>query len=533
MILRFVFAMVLLHLSFLLKAQSNIDVLHYKFEIELSDRSDTLKGRAVITLQFTGATNKFWLNLVSLNGKGKGMIAYQVKENNEILSSAHGKDSLMIWLKKPAEKNETRTFEILYQGIPADGLIISKNKYGDRTFFGDNWPDRAHNWIPCKDEPGDKATFEFIVIAPDHYSVISNGKLEEEKIIADNKKLTHWIEDISLSTKVMVIGVAKFAVKRYEDSPSNIPVSAWVYPQDSITGFRNYSVAPAIVKFFSGYIGPYPYNKLANVQSTTIFGGMENASAIFYYEGSAEESRPMEDLLAHEIAHQWFGDMASEKAFQHLWLSEGFATYLADMYLESRYGIDTLNKELIDARKKVIAFARRSERPVVDSLSPWMKLLNANSYQKGGWILHMLRRQMGDSLFHLFIEAYYDRYKGKNADTNDLLKVAEEISHKDLHQFFQEWLYTPGIPQLEIQWKYNGKDKTVSVTINQIQSQPAFEFPLDLELETKTSKATMTTLNITKRTETFTLGVADPDVKLTFDPKINLLFDAKIERINP
>jgi aminopeptidase N len=97
------------------------------------------------------------------------------------------------------------------------------------------------------------------------------------------------------------------------------------------------------------------------------------------------------------------------------------------MYLESRYGIDTLNKELIDARKKVIAFARRSERPVVDSLSPLMKLLNANSYQKGGWILHMLRREMGDSLFHLFIEAYYDRYKGKNADTNDLLKVAEEI----------------------------------------------------------------------------------------------------------
>ena len=431
------------------------------------------------------------------------------------------------------KKGDTVAFTISYKGIPSDGLIISKNKYGDRTFFGDNWPDRAHNWLPCKDEPGDKATFEFIVIAPAYYRVISNGRLEEEKIIGDNKKLTHWVEDVSLSTKVMVIGVAKFAVKQYEDSPTNIPVSAWVYPQDSVTGFRDYSVAPAILKFFSGYIGPYPYNKLANVQSTTIFGGMENASAIFYYEGSAEQNRPMENLLAHEIAHQWFGDMASEKSFPHLWLSEGFATYLADMYLESRYGVDTLNKELIDARKKVIAFARRSERPVVDSLSPLMRLLNANSYEKGGWILHMLRRQMGDSLFHLFIETYYDRYKGKNADTNDLLKVAEEISHKDLHQFFRQWLYTPGIPQLEIQWKYNGKDKTVSITVNQIQPQPAFEFPLDLALETKTTKEKMTTLNITKGTETFTFEVADPDVKLTFDPKTNLLFDAKIERINP
>jgi aminopeptidase N len=533
MILRFVYLIVFIGAFYCPLAQSNVDVLHYKFEIELSDQSDTLKGRAFVTLQFNETTNKFWLNLASLNGKGKGMVTYQVKENKDILSSTHSNDSLVIWLKKPAERNGTRTFEILYQGIPADGLIISKNRYGDRTFFGDNWPDRAHNWIPCKDEPGDKATFEFIVIAPAYYRVISNGRLEEEKIIGDNKKLTHWVEDVSLSTKVMVIGVAKFAVKQYEDSPTNIPVSAWVYPQDSVTGFRDYSVAPAIVKFFSGYIGPYPYNKLANVQSTTIFGGMENASAIFYYEGSAEQNRPMEDLLAHEIAHQWFGDMASEKSFPHLWLSEGFATYLADMYLESRYGVDTLNKELIDARKKVISFARRSERPVVDSLSPLMKLLNANSYQKGGWILHMLRRQMGDSLFHLFIETYYDRYKGKNADTNDLLKVAEEISRNDLHQFFRQWLYTPGVPQLEIQWKYNGMDKTVSITVNQIQPQPAFEFPLELALETKATKEKMTTLNITKATETFTFEVADPDVKLTFDPKTNLLFDAKIERINP
>src|SRR4030095_6657949 len=174
-------------------AQSNIDVLHYKFEIELTDSSDTLKGRALVTLQFTETSNKFCLNLVSPNGKGKGMIAYKVKEGDEMLSSAHGNDSLTIWLKKPAPKNETRTLEIVYRGIPADGLIISKNKYGDRTFFGDNWPNRAHNWIPCKDEPGDKATFEFLVTAPAQYKVISNGILQEEKILSGDKKFSHWI----------------------------------------------------------------------------------------------------------------------------------------------------------------------------------------------------------------------------------------------------------------------------------------------------------------------------------------------------
>jgi len=331
----------------------------------------------------------------------------------------------------------------------------------------------------------------------------------------------------------MVIGVAKFAVKQYEDNPPGIPVSAWVYPQDSIPGFRNYSPASSIIKFFSGYIGPYPYNKLANVQSTTIFGGMENASAIFYDEESAERNRPIEDLLAHEIAHQWFGDMASEKSFPHLWLSEGFATYFADMYLKSRYGVDTLNKELIAARKRVIAFVKRSNRTVVDSVSPLMQLLNANSYQKGGWILHMLRRQIGDSLFHLFIKTYYNNYKGSNAETNDLLKVAEETSRKDLHPFFRQWLYTPGVPQLDIQWKFNENNKTVTVTINQIQKQQPYEFPLELSIETKTTKEKLATLNITKRTETFTFEVEDPGVKLTFDPNTNLLFDAKIERISP
>ena len=322
--------------------QSNIDVLHYKFNIELNNNNDSIYGKAVIKVIAKENITSATFDLCGLGVHGKGMVVeYAVTDwkTQKPITWKHENNKLIIY--DAHKKGDTVAFTISYKGIPSDGLIISKNKYGDRTFFGDNWPDRAHNWIPCKDEPGDKATFEFIVIAPAYYRVISNGKLEEEKILGDNKKLTHWVEDVPLSTKVMVIGVAKFAVKQYEDSPSNIPVSAWVYPQDSVTGFRSYSAAPAIVKFFSDYIGPYPYNKLANVQSTTIFGGMENASAIFYYEESAEADRPMEDLLAHEIAHQWFGDMASEKSFPHVWLSEGFATYMADMYLESRYGGDT------------------------------------------------------------------------------------------------------------------------------------------------------------------------------------------------
>jgi len=531
MMFRFVFAIVFICLAILARAQGDIDIQHYEFNITLNDKNDTIIGAAEIKVKFLHPVKSFPVDLVLQNEKGKGMIVDQITVN-DVLSENFSKQREKLIINLPqSQQTDSAIVSILYHGVPADGLIISKNKYGDRTFFADNWPNRAHNWIPCKDDPDDKASFEFIVYAPSEYQVVSNGKLAEEKIMAGNKKVTHWVEDVSLSTKVMVIGVAKFAVNQFADSPPNIPVSAWTYPQDSVTGFRNYSVAPAILKFYSDYIGAYPYNKLANVQSKTIFGGMENASAIFYYEESAEENKSMEDLLAHEIAHQWFGDMASEKSFSHLWLSEGFATYMTDIYLESKYGTDSMNRRLRDERKTAIDFARHSNRPVVDSLSFLMNLLNANSYQKGGWILHMLRREMGDTLFRKFIRTYYDRYKGTNADTDDLEKIAEEVSKKDLHQFFKQWLYTPGIPQLNIRWLYNEKDKTVAITIEQVQKQMAFGFPLQIKSEG--DKSEIFTLNITRRIETFSIPASSTIRHISADPNTALLFDSRIEKINP
>lgn len=502
--------------------QSNIDVLHYKFEIGLSDKDDTLRGKAVITVKFNQRSNRFSLSLSSRT-KGKGMAAYLVRENGEAVTSTHEHDSLLIVLNKPANTGDARTFEILYSGIPADGLIISRNRHGDRTFFADNWPNRAHNWIPCKDELDDKATFEFVVTAPSQYRVISNGKLEEEKDLGNGKKLTRWKEDVSLPTKVMVIGVARFAVREFGDSPPGVPVSGWVYPQDSVPGFRSLAAAPGIVKFFSNFIGPYPYNKLANVQSKTIFGGMENASAIFYNEDSIAKDN-IEGLLAHEIAHQWFGDMTTEKEFSHLWLSEGFATYLADVYLESKYGPASLDSRLREEREIAINFAKVWGKPVVDSVSSLMRLLNPNSYEKGGWILHMLRREMGDSTFRIFIRTYYDRFKGKNADTEDLQKVAEEISGKNLEQFFKQWLYTPGIPQINIQWRYSEKDKNLFITVVQEQKQAIFQFPLEIKLETSKDPEVVR-LHVSQKSETFTIPVASTVHYVDPDPNTSLLFE--------
>ncbi|MER3497345.1 MAG: hypothetical protein C4308_01255 [Chitinophagaceae bacterium] len=513
-------------------SQSNIDVLHYRFHIELFDSTDMILGKADITLRFTENTSTVKLNLASKQADGKGMEVVKLT-GTEIAGFQNNQDTLVLTLSKEAKKNDSVLLSIFYIGIPKDGLIITKRKDGtnSKTFFADNWPNRAHYWIPCNDRPDDKASFEFLVTAPAKYRVVSNGILQEEKLIAGNKKLTHWKEDIPLSTKVMVIGAAQFAVKTYTDSPEKISVSAWVFSSDTLQGFQNYSFAPQILKFFSSYIGPYPYKKLANVQSKTIFGGMENASCIFYYDESATTKKSVEDLLAHEIAHQWFGNMVSEKKFADLWLSEGFATYLTNIYFENKYGRDSMNYRLKKERKEAIDFGRANRHPVVDSTTNLMSLLNANSYQKGGWILHMLRQEAGDTVFKNIIRSFYNQYKGSNASSKDFEAVAEKISGKDLTAFFKQWLYQPGIPQLDIHWKYDNKTKKLCLIVEQKQSGAAFQFPLELRIQSASGKSRLEKLWISNKQQTFNFSSTEPVATVEADPFVNLLFDGRVQKI--
>ncbi len=527
--MRLSFILLFFFIAFGCIAQSKIDVIHYKFELELSDQSDTIYGKAEIKVKLLQPVSFFPLDLVLQNSKGKGMKVDNIS-GPDVSNFENYSDSLRIVLGTTRIPGDTITFTVNYHGIPNDGLVISKNKYGHRTFFADNWPDRAHNWIPCIDDPADKASFEFIVTAPGHYQVISNGIQTEETNLPGNKKLTHWAEEIPLPTKVMVIGVAEFAVL-HEGFVNCVPVSSWVFPENKSEGFKDYARAKDILAFLSDYIGPYPYKKLANVQSKTIFGGMENASAIFYFENSVTGKDLDESLLAHEIVHQWFGDMATEKSFAHLWLSEGFATYLTHIYMESKYGTDSLNRIMQNDREEIIDFVKKSDKPVIDSISPFMQLLNVNNYQKGGWVLHMLRRQLGDSVFHRIIRTYYDAYKGRNADTKDLQTIAENVSGKNLNTFFRQWLYTPGIPQMNITWKYNTKEKNIAITINQLQKKGVFRFPLDIFIQEKLSTPKLMTWMVSKNSETFTFPVKSKPVKVKVDPYTSLLFEGTVTEI--
>jgi aminopeptidase N len=500
------------------KAQSPgavIDVQHYNFTIQMNDADDTIKGQAEIAVKYLKDAGSFKINLIKKNETGKGMLISSVTENGTALQFSQDNDAVNITAQ--ANAGSEHTYNITYQGVPADGLIISTNKFGHRTFFGDNWPNRAHNWLPCVDDPADKANVDFTVSAPDHYQVVANGLKVSETEMPGNLKLTHWKETAPLPTKVMVIGVADFAVDHTGDV-KGIPVYTYVFPENKDKGFNSYAVAKEILAYYMDKVGPYAYEKLANVQSKTIFGGMENASAIFYFENSVGD-KGIEELMAHEIAHQWFGDAASEKSFSHLWLSEGFATYMTNVYLEHKYGADTLKKRLIKDRLKVFRFEKSRMTPIVDTTvkSNYMVLLNANSYEKGGWVLHMLRRKLGDETFWKGIRAYYAKYDSSNANTDDLRAVMEQASGQNLQQFFKQWLYTSGHPQLQISWKYNPTKKAVNISIVQKQDGP-YEFTLECLIGKKLHK-----IKVKDKTTTVEIPVKAKPADIKFDQDVNLL----------
>ena len=492
-----------------------IDVQHYDFSLALNDDSNSIRGTAVVTVLFRTNTSRFELDLTERNNKGTGMTVLSVSENNMPVSFSQ--DSNHVLLQTTATTGSQHNYTIRYEGIPADGLIIANNKYGHRGFFGDNWPNRAHNWLPCVDDPSDKATLDWRITAPDHYEVVANGALQEQRELPGHLKLTHWKESVPLAPKIMVIGVAGFAIDHPGDA-MGVPVWNYVFPENKVIGFKAYSYPLQILPFYITHIGAYPFEKCGNVQSKTRFGGLENAGAIFYFENSVS-SPGVESLMAHEIAHQWFGDCATETKWEHLWLSEGFATYMTHCYLESKYGPDTLKKRMAWDRTTTVTFEKKRLTPIVDTTvkGDYMALLNPNSYEKGGWVLHMLRRRIGDSLFWKGISTYFTTYRNRNANSEDFEKVIENVSGQNLQTFFHQWLYIPGHPQIHIVWKYDTDKKAAIIDFTQIQDQ-LFEFPLEYSID-----GNLYHIDLRNKTTHLELPLTETAKHLTPDPNVNLL----------
>jgi len=498
----------------------SIDILNYKFNLTLTDESNDIEGLAEITVKFDKSITSFNLDLVEQQSNNSGMKVESVLENNLPISFKHSSNQLLLNIKE-TKTDDIRMYAIKYHGIPADGLIISKNKFGDRTFFGDNWPVRAKNWLPVVDHPSDKATVEWDITAPSHYQTIGNGSLIERTNLDGKTTLTRWKMQTPIPTKVMVIGVAQFAVEHLEEI-HNIPVSSWVYPQERINGFKDYALAVPVLDFMINNVGPYPFEKLANVQSKTLFGGMENAGNIFYNEKSVTGNGDYEAVIAHEIAHQWFGDSASEGNWHHVWLSEGFATYFENLFYENKYGRDSFVQKLKEDRLKALRHYNKNQSPIVDTtITDYTKLLSPHTYEKASWVLHMLRKELGDKLFWKGIKTYYDTYKYSNALSEDFQHIMELTSGKDLNSFFKQWLYQSGHPILDIVWKTND---SLNIEIKQTQEN-LFLFPIDIKINFEDGSSLIETIQVTNRiqktefpkSKNISSIEADPDTWLFYD----------------
>lgn len=517
----FIFSALRIHGN--LQRDDYIDVLKYKINIEVNDTTNLINGSTGITIVLKKPAHQIELDLVSRNSSNTGMVVDSVLKGGVQIRYNHTGNRLHL----PVPENissDTLFYKIFYQGIPADGLIMSKNMYGRRTFFADNWPDRARNWFPSFDHPSDRAIVDFVITAPSHYQVIATGLLQR-KVNIPGKRTTHyWSTSVPIPTKVMVFGAAEFAVEYHEDI-NNIPFSTWVYPENLDEGLHDFSVTPEIVNFFSEMLGPYPFEKLANVQSTTRYGGMENAGNIFYHEGSITGNGSLKSTIVHEIAHQWFGNSVTERDWPHLWLSEGLATWLTDYYYEQQICDSIARERFISHRNRIIDFSKTRLAPVVDfHEEKYTELLNPNTYQKGSWILHMLRQKIGEKALVEGIVEFYNRHQLSHACSDDFIRLLEEITGENLEQFFDDWLFSAGHPQLSFNTSFSNNRFRMEVVQIQ-QHKMAFTFPLDIRFICENDKVIDHTFDIMFRRHEFILDLPSEPVDIIYDPDVWLLFE--------
>jgi aminopeptidase N len=296
------------------------------------------------------------------------------------------------------------------------------------------------------------------------------------------------------------------------------------------------------VRFFSQTIAPYPYEKLALIIGATRFGGMENSSAIVFASNLFEprSSEPVSkvfnireglvDVVSHEIAHQWFGDSVTESTWSDLWLSEGFATYFAGLFIQRHEGEEAFQRYMKSAADKALSYEQKKRSPIYDTeTEDLFKLLNANNYQKGAWVLHMLRSELGDENFFRGIRIYYEAHKNATADTEDLRVAFEQASGRDLKKFFASWIYGTGHPGYELSWDWKAATKKMRLVLQQLQTEPAFPNALPIDVITSAGKRRVI-LKPTGKQTIEEMQLSEAPTSINIDPDNTILKEARINQ---
>jgi aminopeptidase N len=469
-----------------------------------------------------------------------------VKVNDEQARFAQHDEKLDVYLTQPAKEKQTLKISVTYSGKPKDGLILTKDKDGFPSAVGDNWADRVHHWIPCLDHPSAKATVRFTVTTSSNNVVVANGVSESTTNNPDTTKTHVWYERNNISPYNMVVVVGNFATEQLKQK-SSVPISFYVPQSDRKFAAQGFSPAAPSLNLFSELVAPYPYQKLALIVGATRFGGMENANTIVFTPNLFNnflDAKPrsqryqipsgVEEVTAHEIAHQWFGDSVTQSTWADLWLSEGFATYFAGLFLERNESKEVFRAYMKRKAQEYLKYEKRRRAPIHDKETEKLfDLLNANNYQKGAWVLHVLRGLLGDRDFFEGVKIYYNAHLHSTATTEDLRAAFEKASGVDLKNFFERWVYKAGHPIYQLTWKWSETKKgTLELTLKQTQDDEAFLVPVTIEITTKKNVRRIKILPDRKET-TMKIQTAKP-TKIVIDPDDFILKEIVTEfRVTP
>ena len=469
-------------------ASNNYDVKYYRCEWEVNPAVRYITGKVTIYFIITAATNNIQIDLMN------PLVVDSVTQRNVVLIKQHSSNTLSINFPAIINAGVLDSVSVFYKGVPPNtgfGSFIQDQHAGTPVMWSLSEPYGSRDWWPCKNGLDDKAdSIDILITAPSQYKGASNGILQSETLIAGGtKKVAYWKHRYPIASYLVCFAVTNYAV--FNNSvllgSINMPVQTYCYPENLASFQSGTQNALDALQLFHNNFGDYPFikEKYGHVQFSW-GGGMEHQTASFMVSLS-------EGLVAHELAHQWFGDKVTCASWEDIWLNEGFATYLASFYMENKYPANTIN-----ARKSVInniTSAPGGSVWVDDTTNVGRIFSGRLSYNKGSYLLYMLRWKLGDAVFLQALRQYINDPKLVYgfANTEDLRRNLEQVSGQNLAEFFKDWFKGQGYPTYNVQWTQIGREY-VNIKINQTTSHTSvdfFELPVALKFKNATQEKTI------------------------------------------
>jgi aminopeptidase N len=514
------------------------DLQHSKISLRFDLDQKKVLGEVTHSLSiFRDGTTKIAFDSV-------GLTIHSVTLNKTAAKFETSADKLIIPLPAAAKAGDNFEVAIRYEGKPAKGIyfILPDKDYPDRPkqIWTQGESEDTRYYLPTYDYPNDRLTTETILTVPASWITVSNGKLVSVSDAGKGMKTWYWKESVPSSTYLFTVVAGEF--DEVKDTWRGIPVTYYAPKGRGDRLSINYGRTPAMMELFSKKFGvAYAWEKYAQVMvDDFVAGGMENSSATTNTSSSlvhpklAPEYLTGEDgLISHELGHQWFGDLVTTKDWGDIWLNEGFATFLEAIWMEAHFGKDEADYERWNSAREWLESSNLWNKPIVRHDFDDSSEFDGNAYTKGGWVLYMLRHQIGEDAFYRGIKHYLEVNRGKNVVTADLAKAIEAATHTSVDQFFSQWLYGAGAPKFELSYIYDGEKHQVMLTVKQTQKIEdrvgLFRVPVDVEITTA-SGPKLYNVAVSKDKQTFPLPAESAPLMVLFDKGGHVLKSAEFHK---